>query len=172
MLNRTAAVVWALALPAFAQHAGHAGQAPAASAQSASASAPTRVAPPVQPASEGHRSAFSGYRRFADEPIQDWKAANDRVSQIGGWRAYAAEAASGQDGGTGAHAAHGAAKSASDQSPPRAGAANTDKPFGQTQTTQPALTAPRPTHAESPTPPAKPSRPASAPQPKGGHAHH
>jgi len=135
MLNRTAAVVWALALPAFAQHAGHTGQAPAASAQSASASAPPRVAAPVQPASEGHRSAFSGYHRFADEPIQDWKAANDRVSQIGGWRAYAAEAASSQDGGTGAHAA-------------------------------------RPTPAESLTPPANPSRPASAPKPQGGHAHH
>jgi hypothetical protein len=40
-----------------------------------------------------HRSAFSGYRRFADEASVPWKQANDTVGRIGGWRAYAREAA-------------------------------------------------------------------------------
>lgn len=36
----------------------------------------------------------TSYRRFnANEPMLDWRAANDRVAQIGGWRAYAKEAA-------------------------------------------------------------------------------
>jgi hypothetical protein len=39
------------------------------------------------------RSAFEGYRRFADEPVADWRTANDRVGRIGGWQAYAREAA-------------------------------------------------------------------------------
>lgn len=40
-----------------------------------------------------YRSAFAGYRRLADAPLVDWKAANDEVERIGGWRAYAREAA-------------------------------------------------------------------------------
>jgi len=40
-----------------------------------------------------HRSAFSGYRRFADETPVPWKRANDTVGRIGGWRTYAREAA-------------------------------------------------------------------------------
>ena len=39
-----------------------------------------------------HTSAFAAYRRYADaEPIA-WKEANDTVTRIGGWRAYAREA--------------------------------------------------------------------------------
>lgn len=45
----------------------------------------------AEPASQ--RSAFEGYRRFADEPVADWRATNDRVGRIGGWQAYAREAA-------------------------------------------------------------------------------
>lgn len=41
-----------------------------------------------------HRSAFAGYRpAVADTPVADWRKANDRVDQIGGWRTYAREAA-------------------------------------------------------------------------------
>jgi hypothetical protein len=36
-------------------------------------------------------SSFDGYRRFADQPVDSWAAANARVRQIGGWRAYARE---------------------------------------------------------------------------------
>jgi hypothetical protein len=34
-------------------------------------------------------SAFDGYRRFADQPVENWQAANDLVRSIGGWKAYA-----------------------------------------------------------------------------------
>ncbi len=37
-------------------------------------------------------SAISGYRRFTDQPVADWKNTNDEVGRIGGWRAYAREA--------------------------------------------------------------------------------
>lgn len=40
-----------------------------------------------------HTSSFAAYRRDAEvEPI-GWRAANDTVARIGGWRAYAREAA-------------------------------------------------------------------------------
>lgn len=45
----------------------------------------------AEPASQ--RSAFEGYRRFADEPVADWRTLNDTVGRIGGWQAYAREAA-------------------------------------------------------------------------------
>lgn len=41
-----------------------------------------------------HRSTFAGLRSAASAPASaDWKAANDTVARIGGWRAYAREAA-------------------------------------------------------------------------------
>lgn len=40
-----------------------------------------------------HRSALADYRRQADDPALPWKAANEHVARIGGWRAYAREAA-------------------------------------------------------------------------------
>lgn len=39
------------------------------------------------------RSAFDGYRSFADVPVAPWRDVNDTVGRIGGWRAYAREAA-------------------------------------------------------------------------------
>ncbi|WP_157264206.1 hypothetical protein [Azohydromonas aeria] len=42
-----------------------------------------------------YRSAFEGYRPFADEPVRSWRETNDTVGRIGGWRAYAREAQSG-----------------------------------------------------------------------------
>lgn len=38
-------------------------------------------------------SPFETYRRYRDEPVGDWRKANEQVGQIGGWRAYAREAA-------------------------------------------------------------------------------
>lgn len=38
-------------------------------------------------------SAFRNYQPYADQPVQPWREANDRVGQIGGWRVYAREAA-------------------------------------------------------------------------------
>lgn len=54
----------------------------AATAQPAAPSA----APPA------FRSAMDGYQPYSEEKMQDWKQANDRVGQIGGWREYAREA--------------------------------------------------------------------------------
>ena len=38
------------------------------------------------------RSAFDGYRAYSDDAVTSWKAANDNVAQIGGWREYAKQA--------------------------------------------------------------------------------
>ena len=40
-----------------------------------------------------HSSAFTGYRRQAEPAPIGWRDANDTVTRIGGWRAYAREAA-------------------------------------------------------------------------------
>jgi hypothetical protein len=42
--------------------------------------------------SSSYRSAFTGYRGLADSPRVPWREANDRVRDIGGWKAYAREA--------------------------------------------------------------------------------
>ena len=54
-----------------------------------------------EPATQ-QRSAFDGYRRFADEPVADWRALNDTVGRIGGWQAYAREAAAAAQAASGA----------------------------------------------------------------------
>jgi len=60
-----------------------------ASAQAPKAD-PTDAAAAVPPAA--YRSSLGSYRRLADPPPADWKAANQTVERIGGWRAYAREA--------------------------------------------------------------------------------
>jgi hypothetical protein len=52
----------------------------------------TAAPAPPQPV---YRSAFDGYRPFADEPVRAWRETNDTVGRIGGWKAYAREAQSG-----------------------------------------------------------------------------
>ncbi len=44
----------------------------------------------VVPAQD-YRSPLEDYRAQADEPLQDWRAANDLVGRIGGWRTYSME---------------------------------------------------------------------------------
>jgi hypothetical protein len=39
-----------------------------------------------------YTSPIADYKTFVDEKVTSWKAANDKVGQIGGWRAYAKEA--------------------------------------------------------------------------------
>jgi hypothetical protein len=56
------------------------------------------------PAPGQYRSALEGYQPYSETEMVPWKAANDTVGQIGGWRAYAKEAAQGQQG-HGGHAA-------------------------------------------------------------------
>lgn len=53
----------------------------------------TRAALPTQ---LQYRSALSGYRPYADQSMQSWREANDKVGQIGGWRAYAKESTAGE----------------------------------------------------------------------------
>lgn len=38
-------------------------------------------------------SALGRYQRYADQPLQSWREANDQVGRIGGWHSYAKEAA-------------------------------------------------------------------------------
>ena len=38
------------------------------------------------------KSAFSEYVPYSEQSIESWREANDRVGEIGGWRAYAKEA--------------------------------------------------------------------------------
>lgn len=37
-------------------------------------------------------SAFENYKPYTDEPIGNWKTANDTTARIGGWREYARQA--------------------------------------------------------------------------------
>lgn len=37
-------------------------------------------------------SPFKNYKSYTDEPISNWKAANDTAARIGGWREYARQA--------------------------------------------------------------------------------
>ncbi len=39
-----------------------------------------------------HQSVTDKHRRYKEITLQDWKASNDRVGEIGGWRTYAKEA--------------------------------------------------------------------------------
>ena len=72
---------------ASASHAQPGSTAPAAASQ-ASSPAP---ATPAAKAGNG-ASAFDGYKPYIDEPPGNWKAANDNVARIGGWREYAKQA--------------------------------------------------------------------------------
>lgn len=38
-----------------------------------------------------YRSPLSAYEPFEDADLKDWKEANDRVGEIGGWRVYSRE---------------------------------------------------------------------------------
>ena len=41
---------------------------------------------------------FGHYQRWRDEPLQDWRKANARVGEIGGWRTYLRESQQAGDG--------------------------------------------------------------------------
>ena len=68
-----------------------------AAAAEAPAPPPPRAADPADARAQvpplQHASALSGYRRHTDATPIAWKDANDTVTRIGGWRAYAREAA-------------------------------------------------------------------------------
>jgi hypothetical protein len=54
-------------------------------------------------------SPFKQYQGWRDEPLQDWRQANERVGVIGGWRTYLREsqpAGNGADQGHDGHQGH------------------------------------------------------------------
>ena len=51
----------------------------------------------AKPGATPVRSAFEGYQAYNDEALSNWKAANENVARIGGWREYARQA-QGEDG--------------------------------------------------------------------------
>ena len=57
---------------------------------------PTTRADPLDPGASvpapSYESSFSTYRRLGEDPPVSWREANDTVTRIGGWRAYAREA--------------------------------------------------------------------------------
>ncbi|WP_312844501.1 hypothetical protein [Diaphorobacter nitroreducens] len=58
-----------------------------------------------------YRSSLSGYETYTEQSVQPWKAANDKVGEIGGWRTYAKEMrqaapTTGQDQPAQGHGAH------------------------------------------------------------------
>ena len=85
------------------------------------ASSPKPVTQDATPASI-YRSAWSGYRPFADEKVISWKEANDEVLRIGGWRAYLRESQGQSSGNASAGSTAPAAKDAAKPTPSDAGA--------------------------------------------------
>lgn len=57
-------------------------------AQAAAAAAPEQAV----------STPFKQYQGWRDEPLQDWRQANERVGEIGGWRTYLRESQQGGDG--------------------------------------------------------------------------
>ena len=63
---------------------------PAPAATKAARPDPLNAQAEVPPAV--HHSVFAPYRAVGDPQVGSWKEANDSVTRIGGWRAYAREA--------------------------------------------------------------------------------
>lgn len=53
-----------------------------------SSAEPTRSA---LPSKLMYESPLRAYKAYADQSVESWREANDRVGRIGGWRAYARE---------------------------------------------------------------------------------
>lgn len=47
---------------------------------------------PGLPTQLHYTSPIGAYKRHVDQPMGGWRAANDQVGRIGGWKAYAKEA--------------------------------------------------------------------------------
>ena len=53
---------------------------------------PSSLLTPKRIVGLSHQSATNMHRAYEEVTLKDWKAANDRVGEIGGWRVYANEA--------------------------------------------------------------------------------
>lgn len=56
----------------------------------------TSAAKSALPSKLQYTSALQTYKAYADQPVESWREANDRVGRIGGWRAYAKEIQTGE----------------------------------------------------------------------------
>jgi hypothetical protein len=65
---------------------------PTAKTQETGVAHQSKPAPPRVPASLGFTSSFEHYKTYRDEKPGAWKASNDEVGRIGGWRTYLREA--------------------------------------------------------------------------------
>lgn len=59
------------------------------------------------PVPEAANTPLKHYQGWRDEPLQDWREANERVGAIGGWRTYLREAQPGSEGADSGQAQHG-----------------------------------------------------------------
>ncbi|MEY2874161.1 MAG: hypothetical protein RLZZ373_1532 [Pseudomonadota bacterium] len=62
----------------------------------AAAQSPTEPGKGLPPTRLQYTSTLGTYQGYADEPVQSWREANDRVERIGGWKAYAKETKAGK----------------------------------------------------------------------------
>jgi len=53
--------------------------------------APTAHAAEPPASGQAMPAPFNHYQGWRDEPLQDWRQANERVGEIGGWRTYLRE---------------------------------------------------------------------------------
>jgi len=63
----------------------------AASLCAAAVWAPAVPAAEPQAAEPEASAPFKRYQGWRDEPLQDWRQANERVGEVGGWRTYLRE---------------------------------------------------------------------------------
>ena len=85
----------AAALGVMLASASHAQPGPTAPAAASQASFPAPATPAAK--SGAGASAFDGYKPYTNESIGNWKAANENVARIGGWREYAKQAQQADD---------------------------------------------------------------------------
>jgi len=70
---------------------------------------PAAHAAELQAAEQAAIDPFKQYQGWRDEPLQDWRAVNERVREVGGWRTYLREsqpAAGGADQDPQGHHGH------------------------------------------------------------------
>lgn len=65
-------------------------------AATATAQTTADAARPSLPSKLQYVSPLRAYKPYADQAVESWREANDRVGRIGGWRAYAKEAQTGE----------------------------------------------------------------------------
>lgn len=53
------------------------------------AQSPGNAVPAMPEVTAPYPSAFKDYKSYTDDPLVNWKAANDTTANVGGWREYA-----------------------------------------------------------------------------------